>query len=40
MLADGSYQRVVRAPDEPPLRAQIKLLQDAMSPESDQETPE
>ena len=40
MLPDGTYQRVTRGPDEPPLRAQIKLLHDAITDEADGESPE
>lgn len=40
MLADGRYRRVVRDPDTPPLRAQVKFLNDVISPETDEPTPD
>ncbi|HTI52299.1 MAG TPA: polyphosphate kinase 1, partial [Planctomycetaceae bacterium] len=35
MQPDGMYHRVSRSPDVPPLRAQIKLLTETLSPEYD-----
>lgn len=38
MLPDGKYRRVTRDPDTPPLRAQLKFLNDIVSPETEPPT--
>jgi polyphosphate kinase len=37
MRADGSYRRVLRKPDTPPLRAQHRFLADSQSSEFENE---
>jgi polyphosphate kinase len=40
MQPDGTYRRVTRDPDAPPLRAQIRFLQEALTGESESEVAE
>jgi polyphosphate kinase len=40
MQPDGTYRRVTRDPDAPPLRAQIRFLQEAQTGEYENEVAE
>ncbi len=40
MQADGTYRRVPRKPDTPPLRAQLRFLADSQSSDFEKETPD